>query len=956
MSKLKGFNDKAWYEEINDILKGYHRNCKSLGAQSYYDVPEDAYAIKMGAQQFRLKYPFKKDKCIYVKNKADALKDKHNRYFEKIYDVDTCKFVDGVWKEDVPNRASRYGRGLCWVKSDDAKCGQYGEEAIIRKRKDINTVTLAKRAEERCNAQAGCTWSKLSGEPLDCVRKNLVQKKRNFVDMPPNIMPVDATDANSRIEQFLFDWYTKENPGPAPQVKELFGTGNRCISNTKSKGKETKNIDPLKTKEYDILSSADLLSSSVHKRIEQILSMLDDQHTLRLLKALRDNKDKAFVESQIKMIRKNLVEVYLDYMHKVNDQQNDIEEESGFAPSIPQSVVNMVMKNIALKNSSNRGLMALHSTGSGKTCTATGVIDAFWDTDKFIIFASSIDAVASNPPFKFHECAARLFARFKKEPFTGANEQERLVKISAAFQARGILFHPFAKLANRITKTEKFKNLIIKAKAGSDIAKPSMLVSRLATLYNKKHSVIQEALSASKISSLDEFIDLDKSVLIIDEVHNLFRPLPTQKAKHQLVEKHLAPKLHPNLKVVILTATPGDNVEDVVKLLNIVRDPKRPAITAPDVDKQESIQAFKESLRGMISFFDMSSDTTQFPIVVDNPPIKYPMSIKQFERYVEAYKEVKESMTDYDKLAKSNQLAKFWAGPRKYSNMLYNFEKGMQLSEFSSKLPALLENVQKYKNEKHYIYSAFYENRGSSQGILEIARQLDAIGYKKLTVADARAFNKKGELPDKAKRYVLALQKDLEGSPGLNLSELLKIYNHKDNINGELVHVFLATQGFNEGLDLKAVRHIHMFEPLITMASDLQTIGRARRYCSHAELEWPNQWTVLIHRYQSDLPIQTDFVDVAQLEKQVKDLEKDIETITDRKLVAAKKKELKAVSSEMKKAVKNDLTKIKNIDEFIHNNALEKMKQLVTIHQAIKEAAIDCRLLNKFHNMNKKCL
>jgi hypothetical protein len=456
---------------------------------------------------------------------------------------------------------------------------------------------------------------------------------------------------------------------------------------------------------------------------------------------------------------------------------------------------------------------------------------------------------------------------------------------------------------------------------------------------------------------MDQFIDLDKAVLVIDEVHNLFRPLPTQKTKHQLVEKHLDPKLHPNLKVVIMTATPGDNAEDVVKLLNIIRDPTHAPIKAPNVESAESIQLFKESLRGMISFFDMSSDTTQFPVVQDPGPITFPMSNTQFVRYVEAYKEVKETMTNYKKLAKANQLGKFWAGPRKYSNMLYQFEKKMELSEFSSKLPGLITNVTTYPKEKHYIYSAFYENRGSSQGILEIARQMEAQGYTKLTVQEARKLNQLGQLPEKGKRYVLALQKDLESggkSIGMNLNELIKIYNHKENRNGELVHLFLATQGFNEGIDLKAVRHIHIFEPLVTMASDLQTIGRARRFCSHADLEWPNQWSVMIHRYQSAImkPIQTNMLDVQQVESQIERLQKEIEATTVKKVVAEKRKELKA----LEKSIKNDLSNVKNIDEFIYNNALEKMKELVVIHQAIKEAAVDCRLLNKFHGMEKKCL
>ena len=131
------------------------------------------------------------------------------------------------------------------------------------------------------------------------------------------------------------------------------------------------------------------------------------------------------------------------------------------------------------------------------------------------------------------------------------------------------------------------------------------------------------------------------------------------------------------MKVDILTATPGDSVDDIIKLINIVRDPTHDPITPPNVDIASDIDRFKHE----ISFFDMSNDTTVFPIVYDNGPIKYPMSTKQFEKYVQAYEEVKGEYKDYAKLAKNNQLAKYWQGARKYLNMLFSFEKGLKLTD-----------------------------------------------------------------------------------------------------------------------------------------------------------------------------------------------------------------------------------------------------------------------------------
>lgn len=770
------------------------------------------------------------------------------------------------------------------------------------------------------------------------------------------------------------------------------------------------------------------------------LSDPDDVAILRRILFVlgRNDKDvKQFFYDKDKQNLERLDREYRLFIEEITPLERPKDTSNKLRPSLPQSVVNMIMKNIALKGSSNRGIMALHSTGSGKTCTAAGVMDSFWDTNKQIVFVSSIEAVTINPPFKFHECASQLFPRFKKNG----------VDVAKLFDERGVIFLPFAKLANRIEKTEKFKTLVLqksKTKKGGvyddidvnvfaskDDTKPGnkktrgkkrtekkenvqpaavvtttqrevtqqvdeddsvprlskessmgRLVEYLHSLHNVPRTVIYKGLKDLNINSREDYVDLDNTCLIIDEVHNLFRPLPNQREKHRYVESHIIdPNRHPEMKVAILTATPGDNVQDIIKLLNIVRDPTHPPIKAPNVDSKDELISFKKSIRGLVSFFDMSSDTTLFPIVNDPGPIKYPMSTKQFERYIDSYKDVQSHFKDYDKLAKNFQLNKFWQGARKYSNMLFNFEQGMKLTEFSSKLPALLNSINSAQLEKHYVYSSFYEARGSSQGILEIARQLENMGYKKLSVKEAKEWNKKGVLPPKGKRYVLALQKDIgdEGSSsaGDNLAQLVKIYNATDNKNGEIVHVFLATQGFNEGIDLKAVRHVHFFEPLVTLASDLQTIGRARRRCSHADLnKGAGEWNVQIHRYESDFPVDLSLNNIDSIKKKIQDIESTLQFNTEKyekmkkmkpdeiiseygyighkesvkNIIRERSKELKALQKDLAMATKNDFKQMQMIDEFIRQNAIEKMKELFILHLSIKEAAVDCKVLQEFHN------
>lgn len=999
---------KPWYEQINDIIDKRNHSCGLNGQGFVYNIPKDSFNTKRSASEFENDFPFNlKSDCIRPSIRRNAKKDSHNRFFKDVNDVVSCRAVHGIWDHSAVNRSNRFGKGTCWVNQDDATCGKFGVPAVLRRENTPNKIAIVKEASDKCNANDKCTWFKLSGQPADCMRKDINDLAGISVELPPDNMPLDITNGN--IEQFLEEWFLYKKHGIPPTTKDLFGFGDRCNPSKLSPSNDFKStIDDLKNVDIHSLDMRKPDNQRIMRRILETMGAPGVENTLKKLikraRLIADDPDAPVHGDPLADIAKDFAEFLKEELDFINQQS-----VTRFLPSIPQSVVNMLMKHIALKNSSNRGIMALHSTGSGKTCTATGVMDAFWDSKKQIVFVSSIDAVAANPPFKFHECATRLFPRFKREPFVGNNIDDTLARTAKLFEDRGIIFLPFAKLANRIVKTEKFKNILKIKKGGAfkrenpsrniinvkknqavqlpmpRLAKDSPMSKLLDYLHDLHHidkPSIYAALKAANITSRDDYVDLDHTCLIIDEVHNLFRPLPMQREKHKLVEKHIIdPASHPNLKVVILTATPGDNVTDIIKLLNIVRDPSKPPILPPNVDSSDSIKLFKESIRGIISFFDMSFDTTQFPIVYDQGPIKYPMSNKQFEKYIEAYKDVKDTFKDYDKLAKANQLNKFWQGPRKYANMLFNFDNGLKLSEFSSKLPALLDNIKAANDQKHYVYSSFYEARGSGQGILEIARQLEAMGYQKLTVKEAKELNLKKTLPSKAKRYVLALQKDIgdeaSSSAGINLAHLVDIFNHPLNKHGDFVHVFLATQGFNEGIDLKAVRHIHFFEPLVTMASDLQTIGRARRFCSHKDLDRDKgEWSVQIHRYLADLPLSASFNDIDHLKKQISSIE---HSINDNKLILDKIKgvkkdkvdalynqldfkesiklkitdlnfQLKEAQKSLKSAIKTDLKNIKNIDEFVYQQAIEKMKELFIIHNAIKEAAVDCRLLNSFHN------
>lgn len=1063
--------NKRWYDELAEELQRRDHRCGLLGRDEEYYTPYDVFQrynpkgkymreyseqarkrgepIKGPLEKFRADNPFSNqdarrnaavcktpifDMWRTVLNKMD----RQRRYYRNVRSQRQCNAQRyGRWDPAATNRSNRVSKGVCWTGAADKKCGRAVSGDVLRG--DISTT----RAEADCNADAECVWQ---SERRDCYSKQTLERLRPVVKDPPADMPADA---HSGLERYLHEWYQPKGEakhGPAPMTTALLGEGNRCVAPSSTKSASAK---------------------SGHGSARESASLDFDE-------------EEAALASQPK-------------------------------PSIVQSVINMVMKNVARHpDTPMRGMLAWHSTGSGKTCTAAGVMDAFWDEDvvrpladgrqvrlrRDIVFASSLDALSSNPDYKFHECALRVYPRFADavagagkapngfdcKPSSEAMWTKGCNTVGAMFAQRGVRFYSFAKLANRVEKTEKWKkqgiyplwyrDAIVGGGAvgggGRKAPPPKRRAKDVVEEDEEEDEEEDDAVdfvlprkgqrqAAAKRGSVtfesipaDMWIDLDNTVLVIDEVHNLFRPLPAQKKQHALLEKELVdPRRHPGLKVVILSATPGDTIDDAIKLLNIVRpnNMDKP-IQPPNPDDAADVERFKRQIRGLVSYFDMSGDRTRFPEVDNRAPVKYPMSAEQFARYVEAYRQVTDAQKDFGKLAKDNQTNKYWAKARRYANSLYDFVDKTAVGEYSAKMPALLQAIQDRPSEKHYVYSAFYDNKNrgyGSQGILAIANFLEKAGYKKLTVAEAKRVNAQREkgvplselLPPGTKRYILATQKEITGktaaaktakaqqAAGKNLHEMISVYNAAENARGAFVHVMLASQGFNEGIDLRAVRNIHIFEPLVTMASDKQTIGRAARFCSHSDLDMDaGEWKVVVHRYMVGLPgdkdahavdivaspkqrsaaAPADVDPVAQARQRLGDVEAELADIASakdalkaakaertaakrakdvvglaaaeasvarleaqvaqgveqakvlRKEATALRKQVKqgdagavATAKKRRKAGVVDSGQVDNIEEKVYREAQERARAMFVLFQAMREAAVDCRLLSAFH-------
>lgn len=425
----------------------------------------------------------------------------------------------------------------------------------------------------------------------------------------------------------------------------------------------------------------------------------------------------------------------------------------------------------------NKGLLAWHSTGSGKTCSAASVMHACWNTPRKLVYCTTVEAKRANPPANFVECFRKFFPA-KDVP-------------SVEAMAKRVDFLSFAQMAHRL-----------------DLWKGSKGARR--DLY-------------------------DDAVVLVDEVQNLFKPIPGQAKEHEALEAFLldARNERPNLKIIILTATPGSSVSEVYRLLNLVRDRRQAPLRVGDDD-----DTVRRKVRGVVQHYDSNLDTSRFPTVEFEPMYECTLSPSHTREYYAKLAELLRCATPTCRNAKTVTL-------RKYSNAPFQRAPSSSEATHSCKFHRILQTVDAYPTHKHWIYSAFYENRGYGQGTTGLKKMLEARGYQELTPRMAAAASSNGLTA--RPRFCMVTRTALANKQ--DLDHLLRVYNAPENRDGALCRVMLASNKYNEGVDLKAVRHIHLAEPLVSRAMVDQAVGRARRFCSHAQLASLKDWTVRVHEY-----------------------------------------------------------------------------------------------------------
>jgi superfamily II DNA or RNA helicase len=363
-------------------------------------------------------------------------------------------------------------------------------------------------------------------------------------------------------------------------------------------------------------------------------------------------------------------------------------------------------------------------------------------------------------------------------------------------------------------------------------------------------------------------VDFTNKVVIIDEVHNLLG-----NTGYDSVMKAI--KSSKNYRLVLLSATPVyDDVSDIFQLSNILNGKynqfprdlgdkgytklvhdssidnkiyKNEIVTLTDKGKEELIQ----KLAGKIVYLKVS--------VKDFPTVSYPRSVQKINNKVLPIPIVPCYMSGiqekYYLEASKLKINSLSGNLESMSSIIYPDSDGMKyfgkagmdlyikgnknsdflleknIQQHSTKLYNLLQNI-KLSKGKIYIHSNSITNDGAPL----IYKFLKKNGYSKIAVLTSETTAEK-------------------------ISKTIKDFNSVGNDNGDIINIIIGSGIISEGITLKSVRQVHIYEPQWNYSSIDQITGRAIRKSSHSSLPLADR-NVEVYLYcaiSSDIGKSVDF-------------------------------------------------------------------------------------------------
>lgn len=524
-------------------------------------------------------------------------------------------------------------------------------------------------------------------------------------------------------------------------------------------------------------------------------------------------------------------------------------------------------------------------TVTHNTVTALGIALAFWDTKRRIVLSTTPDNKKDNNLNKY---AVNLFALYPeyvskvfKNPATPYPPPPWTVN-SQALKDWCNKAENIKPLTNRIqarTFTELASTLCAPKTGSSGRADP------------EGPMFLQGAGAPGcpgRAAKKPEERFSDGSVLIMDEVQSLFTPAPQYAtAAKFLVEQLSREEYRKKTFIFAMTATPGNNVGDIVKVLNFVRPLNGPVFS--DADAKDP-----SKFGGLVSYVDIRGDQSRYGVkTVKN--IFVEMSPRYYAAFLKTIK-LADADLDYRRMEKADKAISFLLKQRAAGNYLprtavtglYSDEELKKLASvrpvpgvvsmggrgaasvrvLSDKLLAALENVLTMPG-KQYLWVAELNTAKL------VMRVFETLGYSQVLPGKEKSVTGAG------KRFILYKSGQANGikMEETALKKLAEAYNDTNNADGGRIKIMLGTETYYQGLDMKALQGVHLVDALFNATADKQAVGRALRLCGHAGA--PSK-KVVVYRYFSTVPAKFDpeavqpakgrKIDVSRMHKKVRAL------------------------------------------------------------------------------------
>lgn len=460
-----------------------------------------------------------------------------------------------------------------------------------------------------------------------------------------------------------------------------------------------------------------------------------------------------------------------------------------------------------------KGVLVFHRLGSGKTCTAVNIGEAWKKKRKIIVVVPA--ALQGN----FRNELRSLCA---KNNYISKKDRELLNEL-----------HP---------GSYEYKEIIQKS--------------------NKKINKVYEIYSYNKFIEylMDDTISFRNKVLIVDEIQNLI----SESGKYYKILYKSIKNAPNSLRVVLLSATPMfDKPIEIALTMNLLKLPNEIPIGNNFFKKfikvrkrnnkyyynSKNLDLFKKLIKGTVSYW-RGAPPLAFPLGKVRY-IKCEMSKFQYK----SYSTVKYSEEKNKKFIKAKKIKlfdegnikdlpnNFFIGTRFISNVAFpnKFfgEKGFNsfvgdnlkmknLKKYSTKLHRIIKKLS-YSTGTIFIYSNFREYGG----IKTIVKVLEYYGYK-----DYLYHN---EGPKRFAVWAGDVRNEIK-------DEILSVFNQRKNYNGSRIKIMLGSPSIKEGVSLLRVQSVHILEPYWNQSRLDQVIGRAIRFCSHSDMH-EHKRKVIIYIY-----------------------------------------------------------------------------------------------------------